>query len=480
MKHAAVPNPILKSRFSVRLAVSLGLTMLLVGPHALAAVADDNPGSMDSIWADQTNDTPQANKKAKGKAKQTKPEASPSKDDSYSKAIKPVKQSQAEENGTSAFAPMKPLADFSLSDFVRKSLWPGIGPFKTSSISARGNKYDLQDPNSNHLQLSVENNGVMQAQLKLVKEKASRGDILDVQMATDFLLESLGAKAKKIVDFNGQLRKNVETVLAKGANVNLSAGHYLVSVAHQDDDNYGAVYLVEVNSRDANANAIKEHTADNLTTVVHEEAPEPGKKETSEEPVKTQEKAEDKVPETAENKVPETAEDKVPETAENKVPEKAEDKPQIAEATPAFSHNGLKQDFTSALTSWQEIKKVAVRKRDAKVLSDILSGNALDKQTQAVNWLSTNHKYFNLSPESVAVESFAPIEEGKKYSVIAIIRETSKYVEESTGQVLKYTEDVYKVNYTLERMDNNWRIVDSTIISSKKTPIVPHQQTGSH
>lgn len=86
------------------------------------------------------------------------------------------------------------------------------------------------------------------------------------------------------------------------------------------------------------------------------------------------------------------------------------------------------------------------------------------RQSDAIKWLQTNHKYYDMNPRTVVVDRFVDIVKGQKYAVYAQVKESSKYMDEPTGQVIKDSEDTYNVNYTIEKSGDKWLISDSSIV----------------
>jgi hypothetical protein len=360
------------------------VSLLRISPRLLAVVsaiaagivfvypvmAEEASGSLENIWSDQSGT------------------AAPTAD--------------------SASAPMVTVNAFKESPLVQKGAWPGIGPFTSSSDLP----YEMVDKNQNRLRIKVADEKVTEAQLHIVKDKPVAADFLDLQMSADFLLEAVGVKDKKIVEFNKEIEKSKDTFLrADSKPLDLPVGRYLVSFLRQPiqgQDKFN--YLIRINSQDASKDAIKE---------VGVTAPTPA-------PVET------------------------------------------AVATPPAPPSGdeLKETFAGVIKNWQKIKKSAVRQRQTAELAEILAGRALTKQTDAVKWLASNKKYYDMNPRGVTVEKFTEVAPGKKYVVFALVREASKYIDEASGQTLKETDDTYKVNYTIEKVGERWFITDSALVTN--------------
>lgn len=140
------------------------------------------------------------------------------------------------------------------------------------------------------------------------------------------------------------------------------------------------------------------------------------------------------------------------------------------------NNNNLTETFSKTIQSWQDIKKIAVRQRKTEELSQILAGKALIRQTEAIKWLSSNHKYYDMNPKGITVERFAELTPGQKYAVFVEIKEVSKLMDDANGQVLKEQDDSYKVNYTLEKINGHWYITDSAIVDKTSTPSASRPQ----
>lgn len=310
-------------------------------------------------------------------------------------------------SGTSA--PMCSVESFKQSSLVSKGAWPGIGPFKGSGM-------ELQDDAGNRLVIKAAEDRITEAQVSLTKDKPVAADFLDIQMTADFLLEAVGASGKKISEFNSQIEKNKDAILFKAERpLEVPVGRYFASI-QRDASGERVNYIIRVSSQEASLDALKEHS----TTAV--EAPTPG-----------------------------------PATS-------------VTDTTAAASPDDMKETLGDVIRTWQKIKKIAVRQRQTTELSEVLSGRALAKQTEAVKWLANNHKYYEMNPKGVIVDKLAELTPGRKFAVYAQVREASKYIDEATGQTLKETDDTYKVNYTLERLGDRWFITDSAIVAATTAP----------
>lgn len=385
----------------------------------LPSVAADDNASLDSMWIDQDAPTIGGDdQKGKGAVASLHGGSTPA-----------------------IVAPMCGLADFKASALVSKVAWPGVGPFKASE----SNSSEFVDDGQNRLKLGLSAEQISSAELGLTKMGTGGAkDFLDIEMTADFLLEALGAKPRKISEFNTQLEKNREAV-RKGRNISLAAGRYQVTIERGKSV---APYscLIAVNSLDAHKSLIKEHSG------------------TDDNPDETTAKADTPMVKRLTDLV------KKPAQAASKPKTTTTTASQASSNTSAASTpstgDAKKDEFVNTIKSWQQIKKAALRKRDVSHLSEILGGNALAKQSTAVKWLEEHQKYYDMEPRGCVVDKYTDLGAGKKYSVIAQVREYSKYIDDGSSNVLKEVDDKYTVNYTIEKQGNKWIIIDSSVLSS--------------
>ncbi|MBI4534346.1 MAG: DUF4101 domain-containing protein [Candidatus Melainabacteria bacterium] len=333
---------------------------------------------------------------------------------------------------TTPSAPMCTLRSFKQSCLVEKGGWPGLGPFQSETTHPD----DLVDGGGNRLKMHIANDNVTEAELRLVKEKANVHDFLDLEMSCDFLLEAVGARAKKIAEFNRLLEKSKEAILSKDdfKPLWLSAGRYLVSI-ERDNTSYGQrlTYVIRVMSGDASEDLIRQHSAIKET----EPTGSSGGKSPSA-------------------------------ISSVGVPVGIA----VSHAIDATA-DALKEEFLSAVKNWQRVKRTAMRNRESGGLSEVLSGRALAINTDSVKRLSTSHRYWDISPKGVSVDRYSEVVPGVKYQVLAHIKQSKKFVDDVSGQVLKEDEDSDKVNYTVEKIGGRWLITDYAIVSSSavKEPV---------
>ncbi len=344
-------------------------------------------------------------------------------------------------------APLCNLETFKSSDFVRSGGWPGVGPFNATLRTAN----EMKDGQDNHLMLKVDNQKVTEAELCLVKQPNASSNFINIEMTTDYFLEALGVKPGKISDFNKELEKSkAEVVKEEVKTLSLPAGKYQVSIAAPTEDDLTSLppdkkekiaLVIKVSSRDASTDIIKEHAAQAVDTTPDEPVSEPPTRVAAATPPRTQPPV--------------------------KPPVKTLVKPPAASVqTPPPSSDPLKNQFVELLRNWQTIKKTAVRNRATGELSEVLSGEALKKQTGAIKYLMSQHKYYEMTSKGVNVSKIQELTPGKKYACFAQVREYRRFIDDTTGQVLKEGEDTYNVNYTIEKIDDKYFISDSTVISS--------------
>ncbi|MBX9689351.1 MAG: ARC6/PARC6 family protein [Candidatus Obscuribacterales bacterium] len=405
--------PMNSKRISSKIIVLASSILLL--SQALPALADDG-ASLDSMWIDQ--EAPTIDKDAE--------------QDNAGKGAGSASQSSAATVASvggvpSTVAPMCSFDEFRASSFVSKGSWPGIGPFKASANDIS----EMSDEKQNRLKVSVKNEQVTSAKLELGKLGSGNvRDFLDIEMSSDFLLESLGAKPRKIAEFNKALEKNKQALKPGAKSLSLTAGRYQVLI---DRSKNAQPYscLIAVNSLDASKKVLAEHSS---STGEEEETP--------------------KV-ETPKVQHPILEAIKKPSTI-------------IKPKTPASiapTVDPRREEFVATIKAWQQIKKAALKKRDPSHLPEILSGAALAKQSTAVKWLQTHGNYYDMEPRGCVVDKYTDLGGGKKYSVVAQVREFSKYIRESDNSVLKEVDDKYTVNYTIEKVNDKWLINDSSVLS---------------
>lgn len=397
------------SRQLVHLSIASALTCSILAPSVFAQDKDMKEGaSLDSMWIDQ--EAPTIDKESDNNAK-------------GSSSVASASASTVTGGVPATVAPMCTFDEFRASGFVAKKSWPGVGPFKSSGDDIS----EMSDEKENRLKVSVKNQQVTSAQLGLGKLGSGNvRDFLDIEMATDFLLESLGAKPKKITEFNKQLEKNKQVLKPGAKAVSLTAGRLQVVIDRSENAKPYSCSIA-VNSLDASKTVIAEHGS-------------VGKEETVE-------------PKVEPKKTPIFEAIKKPLT-----------KPKQNTTAINPTEDPKRDEFVATIKSWQQVKKAAIKKRDASHLGDILTGLALAKQTTAVKWLQDHGNYYDMDPRGCVVQKYTDMGGGKKFAVIAEVREFSKYIREADNSVIKEVDDKYVVTYTIERVNDKWMISDSKLV----------------
>lgn len=416
---------------------------IAVPSKVLAQDASEGDGSMDSMWDDKNSD--------KGSDK-----AAP-----------------ASNNAAAMPSPGKGLlctvSTFKDSELVKTSCWPGVGPFKDD---AEGQA--LTDPADNKLRLISSGDNLTAAELLLVGQKHDPQGILNLQMVTAFMLEALGAKNKNIAEFNTFVEKNKASLALQGkdqAVIRTTSGPYIVSLRSTAAGG-GPAFLIEVLSKGVSEEEVKSHSVASLYADTTKTQADPEPVVTA--PVKT-------VPvKTLPVKTTPIKTTPVASTATTTAPVKVAAVPPTA-VKPTASTNtsttasattgegdGFKKELGDVIRNWQSIKKVAVKDKQTTELSSILSGRALAKQTHAVNWLTSQKQYYDLTPRGVTVDKVEKLSQTPpRYAVYVKVKELSKLMEDGTNRVIKESEDTYSVNYTVEKANGHWSIENSQIVQKK-------------
>ncbi len=380
-----------------------------------------NEGGLDSIWKDE------AGPKNVASANSDSP-------------------SNTEGTGKDS-GPISALDPFLDSDFVRMSPWPGIGPF--TAVSAN-EPHLLSDAYQNRLNLSVAEGKIKSLALDLLGNSNGGRPFTNLEMSLDFLLEGLGFKPTKIHELNLQLESNIDQLTGKEPqNFKCTIDQLTVRIEPSDAGTKKRTFRIKLSGSGGSLAEPEEKIA--------EKNPK-------------EEKAPEKQLPTPSLAYANTAAEKEKETRNEKADVPARAERQTSEITPdkqlALTNKdaALKQEFLEVIKRWQGIKKTAIRHGQTTELSQILSGPALAQQTTAVKWLSTNHKYYEMTPESATVEHFTQVVAGKEYVVSCQLKEHRKFIDATSGRILKDSEEDNHVIYTVKKMGNNWLIEDSNIV----------------
>lgn len=435
-------------------------------------------GGVDTTSTEETDET---------EAEEEKPESAKS-----SKSESSVTEEKSEDSPAElppAEKKIKPLCtteQLKGSVFVKSGGWPGIGPFKT------GEGDELVDQYKNRLQYKSEGNQVREAQLKLVNKgtgtKAGVDNLLSVQMAADFFLEALGARGSKIADFNSVLEEKQEFLSdqeTKSDKLTLNAGTYEVSIEKESSGSDGeltisvkntAVYEVakapettqvkgpssdEPDSSPVNSelsesrNENKSDTGDDTSDL----SPNPDGVKPRSTSATSSGPSSDSV---LDRPITYGADDDDADDDDNKL---IAVKPGGDLQQGSEEKDLLKQQFTNLINTWQLIKRRAVKNRQRENLTRILGGKALATQSQAIKFLLDKHRYYEMTPGTMTVESYKEITPDRKYEVVAKINERRRYIDADTLSVLKDENTSYTVSYVVEQIRGQWLITDSKVVN---------------
>jgi hypothetical protein len=358
-------------------------------------------------------------------------------------------------------APLCTVDSFARSALVSAGLWPGIGPFKVAEDSSSS---QLVDDAHDTIKLRAnQQKKVTGVEMQLTGRPAH--DFLGLEMTSDFLLEALGTRPARIADFNTQLENLKTKVLNKGTGEqNLSAGRYLVYIKTAGKTGFN----ITVNNGEASADAIRDHS----TGAAPQSAEDENSNDNSSETRK-------RLAAMLKRPTPTADATRAGDTGTGK-PRNGQSLASADVSVSANPADSLKGTFQELIQNWQEIKKVAVKTRDTSELSKVLSGKALGIQTNGVKWLATNHKYYDMQPMGVDIGSCTELVKGKKYSVMAKVKELSKFYEETSNTLLRSQQDTYNVNYTVEKLGDHYVISDSAIVHFNSPALGGHTDAQAH
>lgn len=413
-----------------------------------AQEASEGDGNMDSMWDDKGGD------KSSGQA------------------------GEAQAIPTPGKGLLCSVSTFKDSELVKTSCWPGVGPFKDDSEGQA-----LSDPQDNKLRLITSGDKLTAAELLLVGQKQDPQGILNLQMVTAFMLEALGAKNKNIAEFNTFVERNKASLAAQGrdqAVIRTTSGPYVVSLRSTAAGG-GPAFLIEVLSKGVSEEEVKSHSVASLYAGSNTNPTASDEQETAPKPVKTTPAPVKTIaspvktttaPVKTPVKVATTANttSSAPLSNLSKSTQQAIKQASAGETTSPTGGEGegLKKELGDVIRNWQSIKKVAVKDKQTGELGSILSGRALAKQTHAVNWLTTQKQFYELTPRGVTVDKVEKLSQTPpRYAVYVKVKELSKLMEDGTNRVIKESEDTYSVNYTVEKVSGHWSIENSQIVQKK-------------
>ncbi len=431
----------------------------------------------------------------------------------------PVFALQTGSNETSNFdAESCSLEAFLASDFIRTSVWPGIGPFHSAS-----NETNLVDPSGNQLTYSALGKQINSCQLELRAGPNEAQSILNLQMSVDFLLEGLGAKPGQIHIVNTEVTKNskllvgnnynpVQTIISplvvsfqnlgvsEGTdtskyrvvvvNKNLSAGNVDHPQA-EDQDFPKAITSIDQYKHEniRKEEDTKEVAAGVPEVVINKPSAETVNKKTVTARANSTAKPWFQIEKTTKTEPKESKVEMIKgsqitqentENANGENQEVVEPVPKVVSTPKVLNKDEqLKKEFQDVIQNWQSLKKTAIKERKGDLLSQALAGKALIRQSDAIKWLVNNHKYYDMTPGGAQIEKIEALVSGKKYAVYAVVKEKTKFVDEATKQVLKETDDTYKVNYTIEKIGEHWLITDSALIKASASKSAEPKTSGT-
>jgi len=103
-------------------------------------------------------------------------------------------------------------------------------------------------------------------------------------------------------------------------------------------------------------------------------------------------------------------------------------------------------------------------------LASILSGKALAAQTINIKWLTDNKQHYEISNQTARVDKYTVTGQNPKiYSVNAQVKELNKQIEDGTNRVIEEKNEAYDVNYTIEKVGNDYKISAFQLIKKPKT-----------
>lgn len=376
--------------------------------------------------------------------------------------------------------PLCSLSELKQSTLVKDGGWPGVGPFKNQQADA------LLDEHNNKLEMKSEGEHVKEASLKLVNHSNNLKDLLALQMTTDFFLEALGASGNKIAAFNKDLEQKQETLsnLSAEGMLTLSAGPYEVSIAKDGNSedttasangllisvkNTELVPLVEEKPETKDTDSSTD-TRDNTDSTSTTDSTVSEKENPSEEKDLTPKVSSSDSGDNTSEETESVLDKPIVYNAGSSSTTKIASRPPVGStATPGTTSGAdkkdlLKQQFTTLISTWQSIKRRAVKNRQKENLTRILGGKALATQSQAIKFLLEKHRYYEMTPGSMEVTSYKALTPGRKYEVVAKISERRRYIDADNLRILKDQKTNYTVSYIVEQIRGQWLITDSKVV----------------
>ncbi|MBX9938694.1 MAG: ARC6/PARC6 family protein [Candidatus Obscuribacterales bacterium] len=504
------PSPFVALLKSSLLAISCGLLTITVPAYALDADGENrssssgsesslgslgSEGSLDSMWSDESGkESGKENSKenSKGTSKESKnssqkSEVAPRAIESDFSSGEEVKTSSSNKGESKKQdLPLCTIDSFKMSELVKTSCWPGVGPFQSQKQGQSQNEISLSDPQENKLHFQAEGDKLARAELLLVGHRNDGLGMLNLQMVSAYLLEAIGAKNKRIADFNDFLEKHKHS-LAHGSkdagSISTTSGPYDIVLKSAVSEGNPA-FLIQV----------KKHHSDSHSLIALASSPQQGSlrpdengdierrlpaagssvpqkvvsRSTTSQPDKTQpDKTQTDKAQAGKPKTQNTGNPSANQTGSQS--SSSSSSPSSTTVKQPKPTDDLKEKLQETLRAWQTHKKQALRERNIEGLEKYLSGRALARQKDGIKWLTTNKKYYEMTPRGVTVDKYQILSQNPlKYTVTARVKELSKLVDEATGKANE-SEDSYNVNYTMEKSgDGSWIISDSQLIASNK------------
>ena len=423
------------------LAISFVLATM-TSPNSTAAVAQNNDSTSDSVSSESN---------ARGAAARKSSMATQSNHAGSSDKADTASDTSIDDSNTAArrrnvlgiprrrraSTPLTTVEAFAKTPIIQGGAWPNIGPFQPS----KDNNSLIDKANDSMKIEATDQKQITAVDLTLVGP-ATR-DFLGIEITCDFLLEALGTKPARIADFNVALEKTKSNIIQQSKMVTLTAGRYKVSLKPTNTDETKTL-IVRIESPE-NVNDTPEEASGETPTA---------------KPKRT------RVTDLASiftHLIP--VPDESPPPKQNNSGNPTEETSKGKSSGTKLAANGdLKTTFKDLVQNWQKIKRSAVKNRDISELPIVLAGHALQVQTGGIKWLSSKHQYYEMVPMAVEVNSVTEVVKDKKYSVIATVKESSKLYDDQNNQLLREAEDVYHVNYTVEKQGDKYVISDSSII----------------
>lgn len=427
--------------------------LLLISLCATQAFAEETKkdGSLDAMWKDKDIST------AKDSSKEPKsidtdtefkivtPDTQGISESDLKRDDKKVEKKESQP--AILFKSLCPYEQLKESPFIKQGTWPGVGPFD----NLNNLKSEFKDKFDNKLDLIFEGENVAKAKLKLVNRSQKPSDLLSIEMTADFLLEALGAKSVRIAKFNSDFEEQ-QNKLKEQNKLTLNAGKLEVFIAREGEKDSSSDISISVKHTEKAEEKKKEPEK----KIEPEKKPAPEEKKTASDnkPVET----------PTNNKSTSLLDQPIVYKAPKPGPLLANNPKSVQTSKPAGSQDNLKEEFTKLLTEWQGIKKAVYKNRQNSSLLKLLGGAALTKQSKAIKWLLDNHRYYEVTPKGLSIESYKAITPNRKYNVVAKISERRQYVDANTMHILKDINSAYKASYTIEKIRGSWIIIDSKLV----------------